>query len=104
MVRHSKYRVFRKAPAVKMKLASTLAVVAAAGAVFVGPLAGSATAAVPGAQFPAHQDGDWGGWNRPGWHDPRDPFRNDWHCDRHGVWHNDEHDQWGHSDGRCRPW
>ncbi|MGO4614305.1 hypothetical protein AB4305_08275 [Nocardia sp. 2YAB30] len=88
----------------KMKLASTLAVVAAAGAAFVGPLAGSATAAVPGAQFPTHQDRDWGGWNRPGWHDPADPFRNDWHCDRHGAWHDDEHDGWGHWDGRCRPW
>ncbi|AHH21258.1 hypothetical protein [Nocardia nova] len=70
----------------------------AAGAVIAGPLAGSAMA------DPGHHDQDWGGLNRPGWSDPRDPFHNDWHCDRHGNWHNDEHDGWGHHDQRCRIW
>jgi hypothetical protein len=31
------------------------------------------------------RDGDWGGFGRPGWHDPGDPWDNDWHCDRHGF-------------------
>jgi hypothetical protein len=47
---------------------------------------------------------DWGGFNRPGWVDPNDPWHNDWHCDRYGSWHNDEHDQWGHPDSRCHKW
>lgn len=90
-------------------------IAAAAGALIVGPMVGTASAT---AITPAHQDtgsaggpgpdqgqgGDWGGYNRPGWTDPGDPYHQDWHCDRHGNWHNDEHDQWGHRDDRCRNW
>ncbi|MFF3574916.1 hypothetical protein [Nocardia jiangxiensis] len=75
----------------------------AAGALLVGPVIGSAAAnpVFPGL---SHQNNDWGGFNRPGYHDPKDPFRNDWHCDRHGNWHNNEHDNQGHHDQRCRTW
>jgi hypothetical protein len=86
------------------KIASALAVTAAAGAMLLGPMLGSASAAVPGAGLPVHQDPDWGGWNRPGWGDPHNPWRDDWHCDRHGFWHNDEHDPWGHRDWHCHNW
>jgi hypothetical protein len=75
----------------------------AAGALLAGPVIGSA-AADPIHSAPWHQDNNWGGFNRPGFHDPRDPYRNDWHCDSRGFWHNDEHDAWGHRDQRCRPW
>ncbi|MFE3054714.1 TetR/AcrR family transcriptional regulator [Nocardia sp. NPDC059239] len=50
------------------------------------------------------QGGDWGGYNRPSWTDPGDPWHNDWHCDRHGNWHDDERDQWGRHDDRCPAW
>ncbi|WP_067676031.1 hypothetical protein [Nocardia miyunensis] len=75
----------------------------AAGALLAGPVIGSA-AANPVQPAPVHQDNNWGGFNRPGWHDPKDPFRQDWHCDRQGMWHNNEHDRGGHHDRRCRAW
>ncbi|MFE3953431.1 hypothetical protein ACFXPS_04500 [Nocardia sp. NPDC059091] len=88
-------------------------IAAAAGALIAGPTIGTASAATIA---PAHKDtgsagwgdqgqgGDWGGYNRPGWTDPGDPWHNDWHCDRHGNWHDDERDQWGRHDDRCRAW
>jgi hypothetical protein len=93
---------------VKLKLSSTLAVVAAAGAILAGPALGSAAAEAPVHQLPALQyydpGPDWGGYHRHGWADPRDPWHNDWRCDRHGFWHDDERDYGGHWDSRCRPW
>jgi hypothetical protein len=86
----------------KRKLSASF-IALAAGALLAGPVVGTA-AASPAYQLPAHQQGDWGGYNRPGWHDPRDPYRNDWRCDRHGHWHNNDHDRWGHRDFRCRMW
>ncbi|WP_319943921.1 hypothetical protein [Nocardia aurantia] len=93
----------------KRKLIGTLFVAAASGALVAGPMVGSALADVPGWAHrqppgPGGPGPDWGGFDRPGWADPADPFRNDWHCDRHGRWHDDEHDGWGHDDGRCRAW
>ncbi|MFI1920351.1 hypothetical protein [Nocardia sp. NPDC020380] len=84
------------------RLAGTLAVAAAAGALLVGPVVGAASAEIPGGGMPVAQD--WAGFNHPGWHEPGDPWNDDWHCDRQGNWHNDEHDQWGHRDGRCHQW
>ncbi|WP_019930651.1 hypothetical protein [Nocardia sp. BMG111209] len=96
----------------KSKLLATLFIGAAASMMMV-PAIGAASASpadLPGIahQQPWDHDRDhdgWGGFERPGWFDPRDPFRNDWHCDRHGRWHEDEHDRWGHDDfGRCHAW
>ncbi|WP_405490308.1 hypothetical protein [Nocardia sp. NBC_00511] len=97
----------------KSRIIGTLFVAAASGALIAGPMIGTASAAVPTLQqdwnhgWDNHdhdRDGDWGGFNRPGWADPNDPWRNDWHCDRHGNWHWDEHDHDGHHDDRCRAW
>ncbi|MCU1646278.1 MAG: hypothetical protein JWN03_6553 [Nocardia sp.] len=92
----------------KPKLFTTLFAAAAAGAMLVVPAMGTAAAAAPTAhQSPwdhDRDDNDWGGFNRPGWADPNDPWRNDWHCDRHGRWHDHERDRWGHDDGRCHAW
>ncbi|MET9485450.1 hypothetical protein [Nocardia sp. NPDC006630] len=84
------------------KLVGTAAATFAAGALLIGPAAGAASADIPGGGMPAAAD--WAGFNHPGWGDPHDPWRDDWHCDRNGNWHNDEHDQWGHHDGRCHLW
>jgi hypothetical protein len=67
------------------------AVIAAAGAAMIVPVAGIASA----------QGTDWGGFNNPGYHNPHG---DDWHCDRHGNWHNDQRDSRGHRDNRCHVW
>gem|GEM_PF-2694394 len=88
----------------KKRLFSTLFIAVSTGALVAAPAMGSALAAAP---IPVHQQppgSDWGGFGRPGWSDPHDPWHSDWHCDRHGRWHTNEHDQWGHQDGRCHVW
>ena len=67
----------------KRKLSATF-IALTAGALLIGPVAGTAVAA-PSNALPAQQD-------------------NDWRCDRHGFWHNDQHDNWGHRDQRCHRW
>ncbi|MFI1920362.1 hypothetical protein [Nocardia sp. NPDC020380] len=93
----------------KSRIIGSLFVAAASAALITGPLVSVASAEVvsPAQQAgPAilHEDGDWGGFNQPGWLDPRDPWHNDWHCDRHGRWHDDERDGWGRHDDRCHEW
>ncbi|MCX4096920.1 hypothetical protein [Nocardia sp. alder85J] len=102
---------------VKSKLLAPLFIALAAGVMTV-PAIGAASASPVDLPGLVHQqppgpwdrdhDGDhdgWGGFERPGFFDPRDPFHNDWHCDRRGRWHDDEHDRWGHDDfGRCHVW
>ncbi|MET9493063.1 hypothetical protein [Nocardia sp. NPDC006630] len=97
----------------KRKIIGRVFAVAAVGALFAAPLAGTASAdtAVPMHQQPPCMSGcnpgsppEWGGNDHPDFHDPRAPRGDyDWHCDRQGNWHNDEHDQWGHPDAdHCR--